>query len=73
MMSVEIVLYVFIAIPYEKDIATIHRIDLAVRHMTRACLKKRQTRKLPRASCSKRVPQDSITAKQNIFGRELSI
>ena len=42
---VKIVLYIPIAIPYDKDTSSIHRIDLvAVRFMTGAGLKDRQWR-----------------------------
>ena len=36
---VETVVHISIAIPYDKDTVSIHRIDLAVRFMTRAGLK----------------------------------
>ena len=45
---VKIVLYISIAIPYDKDTSIIHRIDLAVRFMTGVGLKDRQNRQLPR-------------------------
>ena len=47
---VKIVLYISIAIPYVKDTVSIHRIDLAVRLMTRAGFKDKQTRQLPRTN-----------------------
>ena len=45
---VKIVLYISIAITYDKDTYSIHRIDLAVRFMTGAGFKDRQTKQLSR-------------------------